>query len=691
MMFLDMPQPGERVAFYGRVSQPTQKIEHQTAQGKSFFDETGIHVPDELWFIDQGGRRHKSEKRESFQRLLSLCQSGNLDWISVAQFDRWGVKDVDEFWKLRLDLKAIGVRLWCIQDRLEMTSANQGDCWQIFAKAVGNTASMETHADRNISKMVERALDGWHMSGSHPYGTDLVCCDLDDKRPLFRVVQIGKYTKNVSKNLYRILHYAEDGVTVAREEMSDTMPPRDCKKNGYRLAPTIETDRIETVKLIFELFDSGLDNGHIARHLDQAGITYFGKHWGWNTIDPILRNPAYVGRPAWGKVAKGYYRQTFGGKSELPPKRNRDEPLHYDKGTANYVYPRQPVFPPDSFMPPDLWERVNSRQKQHKAADRKGYKTRDIAKHPLAGIICCPDCGKLMDIHSSAAKGKDNPIRYFICSTYVRTRRKECRANSVMWKHLNAASIQMLDQAKEKLKALGKLPVNNLDMGRILAEERLLWPVIGRVFCDMMRALGRTHFDAPVNPWTDPIEDVLAHKAELKAAFNEVYRAYQNHHQKSSGTSGKRVAEIEAEIDQLGTIAAETPSERQRQSYWQRTSELEAELTRLQSVSVSLLDRLASLVEQAQRLLQRLGQMQTAKDSQLFRVFLSKIVPRFKRIKCKDGIERSYVEGFQFVPKDSLSDAVGGVMEILDTRRGKDSLLRPARSWREKSGCPSRG
>lgn len=678
MMILNMPQPGERVAFYGRVSQPTQKIEHQIVQGETFFNEKTIHVPDELWFIDKGGRRHKSEKRADFQRLLSLCQSGQLDWITVAQFDRWGVKDVDEFWKLRLDLKATGVRLWCIQDRLEMTSADQGDCWQIFAKAVANTASMESHADRNISKMVERALDGWHMSGSHPYGTDLVCCDLDNKRPLFRVVQIGKYTKNVSKNLYRILHYAEDGFTVSREEMSDSMPPRDCKKNGYRLAPTIATDRIETVRLIFELFDAGLDNGQIARHLDQAGITYFGKHWGWNTIDPILRNPAYVGRPAWGKTAKGYYRQVFGGKSEVPPKRSRDEPLHYDKGVANYIYPRQPVFPPTSFMPLDLWERVNSRLKEHRAVDRKGYKTRDIAKHPLAGIICCPDCNKPMDIHSSAAKGKDHPIRYFICSTYVRTRRKECRANSVMWRHLDAASDQVLERSKEKLKALGMMPVNNLDLGKILSEERLLWPVIGRVFCDMLRALGRTHFYTPVDPWNDSLEDVLAHKAEVKAAFNEVYQAYQSHHEKMSGTSGNRIAEIESEIDRLGTVAAETPSERQRQRYWQQTSELEAELARIRLGSVSLVDRLASMVRQANGLLQRLNQMQTANNAQLFRVFLAKIVPRFKRIECKDGIERSYVEGFQFVPKESLTDAIGGVMEIQDTRTGTDSSRRRA-------------
>lgn len=670
------PKPGDRIAFYGRVSQPSQKIEHQTEFGKRFYDEEGLYVPEHLWFIDKGGRRHKSEKREGFQRLLSLCKSSGLDWITVAMFDRWGVKDVDEFWKFRLDLKDTGVRLWSIQDRLEMTSADQGDCWQIFAKAVGNTAAMELHADRNIIKMVERAIDGWHMSGNHPYGTDLVCCRLEDKLPLFRVIQVEKDPHNVGNRHYRVLYYAEDGVTVAREERVNRMPPRNCKENGYRLAPSIETDRIETVKLIYELFDGGLENGHIARHLDTLGITYFGKHWGYNTIDPILRNPAYVGRPAWGKNAIGYYRQAFKGKSESPKQRQREEPLTYDKGEKHYIYPRTPVFESDSFMPVELWERVHDRVLEKKKQSRAGFKTRDIAKHPLAGILVCPDCGLPMDISGSQSKGKC--IRYFICSTYVKTRRRKCRANSVQWKYLDNAAEQALSMAMEKLKALGKLPTENLDMGKVLSEERQLWPVIGRVFCDMLVALDRTHFEFPVDPWNDPIEEVLAHKVEIGAAFGEVYRAYLKHHEEASGDSQKRITVIEAELDRLADVAVETPSERQRKRYWQQTSELEVELQQLQADSVSLVHRLSSLINQAKGLHSRLDQLRSANDAQLFRVFLEKIVPQFKRKDCKDGIQRSYVESFQFVPKESLADTIGGVMEVLGNRTDTDSWPRPA-------------
>jgi regulator of replication initiation timing len=385
-----------------------------------------------------------------------------------------------------------------------------------------------------------------------------------------------------------------------------------------------------------------------------------------------LRNPAYVGRPAWGKNAIGYYRQAFDGKSEAPKQRKREEPITYDKGEKHYVYPRTPVFSPDSFMPVDLWERVHNRIMDKKKEDRKGWKTRDIAKHPLAGILVCPDCGLPMDISGSQSKGNDNPIRYFICSTYVKTRRRKCRANSVQWKYLDAAAEEALSQAMGKLEALGKLPSDNLDIGKVLSEERRLWPVIGRVFHDMLAALGRTHFNVPVDPWNDPIEEVVAHKKELKAAFNEVYRSYQTHHRNATADHVERIKAIETELDRLADLAQETPSERQRKRYWQKSTELEAELDQLQAGTVSLVDRLSSLVHQANALHSRLDHLRSANDSQLFRVFLEKIVPQFKRKDCKDGIQRSYVEGFQFVPKESLSDAIGGVMEVCDSRRDRD-------------------
>ena len=177
---VDEPSPKERVAYYGRVSTRRQKLEHQRELVDRYFEERGIVIRDDLRFEDKE-KRHKSEKRQGFQRLLDLCRQGKIDWIVIAAFDRWGISNIDEFWRFRGDLLDHHARLWSVQDRLELTGLEDSDYFRIICAAVGATSSMASQADRNITKMVAMALDGWHASGSVPYGCDLRCCPLSNK------------------------------------------------------------------------------------------------------------------------------------------------------------------------------------------------------------------------------------------------------------------------------------------------------------------------------------------------------------------------------------------------------------------------------------------------------------------------------------------------------------------------------
>ena len=644
--------------------------------GQRFFDEEGLHVPQHLWFTDKE-RRHKSEKREDFQRVLSLVENGALDWIAIATFDRWGVKDIDEFWRLRLQLKDGGVRLWSIQDRLDLISVEQGDCWHIFAKAVACTMQMEVYAEKNIMKMVERALEGWHLSGNHPYGTDLVCCRLSDKLPLFRVHQLSKNPHNVGKRTYRIYYYNEEG-KVEREETVTKMPPRDCKENGYRLAPSIDESRIDDVRVIHELYDSGLENGQIAKALLARGRRYFGKNWGWNTIASILCNPAYIGRPAWGKIAVGQYKHVINGKAERPRQRSKDEPITFDKGDKHYIYPREPVFAPCTFMPVDLFERA---ERRHKSRERRnGHRSRNKARHPLNGLLVCPDCMKPMDISGSQSKG-DTRIMYFICSTYVKTRRNECRANSVQWKYLDAASEQVMERVKGELAELSALSTEQLSSDgllKLMVEHSANFRLIGKLFCEMLEETGRDSFECPVDIFEAPVEMIREHKAEIGAAFKVVYDDYLRKHEISDAKRRGRIAEIEGELDTLADLAKEAPTERQRKRFWSESSELDEEIKRLEQGSASLFDKLASILDHGKALARTIEEMEAVKDAELWRVFVERIVPVFKRRDCKDGIQRSYVEAFQFEPKESATDVLPAVMEIPHTRKGKD-LTRQSR------------
>src|SRR5262245_25438300 len=91
----DRPSPDDRVAYYGRVSTPRQKLEHQREHVLRWAEQSGILLSPEMRFEDKE-KRHKSGKRAEFQGLLDLCRQGRVDWIVICSFDRWGVADVDE-------------------------------------------------------------------------------------------------------------------------------------------------------------------------------------------------------------------------------------------------------------------------------------------------------------------------------------------------------------------------------------------------------------------------------------------------------------------------------------------------------------------------------------------------------------------------------------------------------------------
>jgi DNA invertase Pin-like site-specific DNA recombinase len=124
--------------------------------------------------------RHKSAKRQDFQRLLAHCRRREIDWIVIACFDRWGVSDPDEFSEFRRELMKHDVQLWSVVDNLNLTSLNEGDYFRIVALAVAATRYVEQMAEKNILKMIDMAKSGWAATGNAPYGCDLVCYPVHD-------------------------------------------------------------------------------------------------------------------------------------------------------------------------------------------------------------------------------------------------------------------------------------------------------------------------------------------------------------------------------------------------------------------------------------------------------------------------------------------------------------------------------
>ncbi len=686
-MSSEKPSINSRVAFYGRVSQPRQKLEHQIELGERWCLETGVNINTNSWYLDRGGRRHKSEKRAAFQRLLDAIKERKFDWVVVALFDRWGVGHINEFFRFRDLLTENGVRLYSIQDDLELTSAQEGHCWQIFSKAMASLATMQGHAEKNIVKMVERALNGWHLSGSHPYGTDLMCCRLSDSQPLFRVHLIEKDVKRRGHGRWLVQHLDSDGAVI-REEEANKMPPRDCKTTGYRLTPSLDSKRLEAVRLIHEYYDLGMTNGQIEKALLGRELLYYDKGWGFNCIESILGNSVYIGRPAWAKTATGFYRQAFAGRSAEPRNRNADQPAHYIKDEADFVYPRQLVFPEDAFMDVALFHRVRAKRSARQGAPVR-VKSRDTSKHPLSGLLQCPDCLSPMDIHGTQSKGKAKAIKYFICSTYVRSRRRKCKANSVKWSYLDQAADSLMKHFAGQLDQVSVLAsgLNGRDqVDDLLKEQMSNADEILHLFLEMVVDVDVESIDCELDLLKCSIDEIRNNQQAVADAFFPVFDRYFRKHELSNSERLKRITELESELDRLAEVAVETPSKRQRESIWARSADTQRMIDRLKQSQLSLADRMAALFTQSDALQRLITDTDTVRNSQIWHALIESIVPIWNEHRAPN---EPRVAGFKFTPKKQLGEAVPPAMDIFLAPRGTDSSPPPTSTERGTSHWPS--
>lgn len=659
------PTPQDRVGYYGRVSTRRQKLEHQREVVDRYFDERKIVVPGEVRLEDKE-KRHKSQKREAFQRLLDMCRRGKLDWIVVAAFDRWGVADVDEFWEFRRQLRENHVRLWSVQDRLELTGCEESDYFRIISHAVSCTMAMAHYADRNISKMVSMALDGWHASGSVPFGCDLRCCPLSNKdETLFRVVTLTR-PRDEGGAKYRIIY--PDG----REEITRRMPLRDCKQTGYRLTPSLDQNRIEAVRRIYELYVMGVAFPTMRRWLWDRGLTHYGHPFQDNALLTILQNPAYCGKPAWGKYAIGHYRQVFDKRSEKPKRRGRDDPKQYYKDEEHFVFPREPVFDPTAFFGQNLWEQVQEMMLARKSNHKPRPRRRNRENHPLNGKVICPDCGKPM-VTGQATSRSGERNHYFICGTYAKTQHIGCRANSVRWEILDRAGDEWLTRVKDELLGIAQITVDDdKDILASAGEEKTNSRLLGHLFVQMMKEVGQTHLQCPVWLPSASDEEIIKHKVEIRDAFNRLYDEYRRHREAVNSDRDKRLAKIDSRIDQILKRLDDVPHG--GVAYTKLMAEisgLESERSSLDRPDEDLLHQLRSAIEVSRSLWQILDTKRTLRRAAIWDGLVKSVTPIMRLEEMKNGKTRTKVDGFRFEPTDSIADSVRA-LEIHCAPRGTD-------------------
>jgi hypothetical protein len=666
---MNRPCSTDRCAYLGRVSTPRQKIEHQRESVLRFAEVGRIRLPPVLWFEDHVRRHKMLDEGERFQDLMKLVRARKLDWIIVATFDRWGIRNKNEIFVVIEELRKYDCKLWSVADELDITGTDDASFWRVAARAEAATAYVSQQADKNIQKMVLMAEQGWATTGNNPFGLDLVCYPLDRSRPLFRVVRM----RYKSPHLYRIIHFDPKGKFV-REETSTAMPPRDKKATGYRYAHSVEKGRIKAVQLMFQLFAEGMDEAQISEHLWKLGYKHYDKPFGYHGVQSILQNPAYIGRPMFGKNGVGQYKIVHDRQPKKAERKSTD-PFVIKKPKVQWVGPSAPLDDLPPVIDPALFERVQARFDE-RARTSPAYgkrRSRDRVAHPLNGKVICPDCGKPMVRGSSAPQHKKAKL-FFVCGTYRRTIRKECFANSVSW--------DVLDQATEELlKAVGDR-IDGVTTGKpeLADEEWLLGSELGVIVQQVLlrkRKLSGLYYD--------PKKGVGSALDCYEAAFAEYDKGFS----KRTAPLRKELAEIE---DELANVAVALPAQISRPTIYQRLTERADELERKKA---EIEPQLVPLTDKARAILNELASIKAtiegadkAKKASLLDSFVEAVVPVFDvKTVGKKKSRRVEVVGFRFVPKAGNS-VLSTEMKVVVARTGRDSSRPPAGSWPGMSSMP---
>jgi hypothetical protein len=499
----DHPQPDDRIAYFGRVSTPKQKLEHQWETVSRWAERHDLDIPEErrfeikvrrheaaAMFKEWDKRKDKPRKASRFDDLMALVEAGGIDWIVIATFDRWGISDQDEIFNFRTKLREYNVQLYSVVDNLNITATDNATFLHVAVKAVASTGYVTQQAEKNVQKMISMAEHGWATTGNAPFGLDLVLYPLTDlTKPLWRVVRT-----RFKPAQYRVIYYTDDSrvvrddagfitdeerVKVLREETTPHMPPRDKKATGYRYEPSVETRRLFAVRQMFELYDEGMGFAAISTNLWKQGFGHYDKAFGYHGCESILSNSAYVGRPAWGKVGVGEYRLCL----DKQPQQHRRKPtdtLVVKKGEEHWIYPTRPLFAP--IVNPALFDRVKVKltARPHVNESFGKRRTRDRGTHPLNGKLFCPDCNKPMVLgsfmpgkKSLERSKKAKRFRCFHCGTWRKTNRAECNANTVRWDLLDAATDELLKVVSDRIEAVKTGKPNSTERNEWLFKTQL--------------------------------------------------------------------------------------------------------------------------------------------------------------------------------------------------------------------------
>jgi DNA invertase Pin-like site-specific DNA recombinase len=386
-------------AAYVRVSSDQQDTTRQRQSITGCAERLGLVI--DVWHEDSEGKnpRHRAEKRKAFQRLLSDVAAGRVKTIIVDQQDRFGTKDAFEWGEFIGKLRKHRCRLLDSSGR-ELSADDTGTVITGVVAALTSRDEQRQKAHRSVTGKVNYAGRGEYQGGYAPYGTDVVCFG-PDGREKWRTVYVAHLDRLKVYPDGRRERFRGKNVTPAKDS-TDTL----------RLRPSIETDRIKVVKQIFGWYvTEDLSPRQIADRLNELKISpVFGEAWYKHTIQALLRNPAYIGLPAWNKRAGASFAEYVDGQVRAvdEPKRGKR------RKTQDQIRPDKPEFAP--IIDTRTWETTQRKLSEASTQHTRPRRAPHTAELWLRPFVVCGHCMKPM--HATRGLSNDRLWPSYFCGTY---------------------------------------------------------------------------------------------------------------------------------------------------------------------------------------------------------------------------------------------------------------------------------
>jgi DNA invertase Pin-like site-specific DNA recombinase len=383
-----------------RKSTDQQDERPQVANVANMLRGLGVHVAERHWFTGTVSRR-KVKGNEPFTRMLSMVEAGHVRRLFVESQDRWGTPDRAERYELLTILRESGTALIDLRENKDLTTQDFSTELLAFIKSIKSELELKDLSYRSLRTRVNKFKDesSW-PGGVQPFGYDKA--NHDSQRVLLWV-----WHPTTSRHTGQI-HYAEaDGLTPGPH----CKIPKKAKTDIMLLRPSVDGERVETVKLMFGLYRDGLSLRQVAYRLNSLGSkrTHYGKPWSFHTVRDILENSAYIGDTHFGKVKRGDGLNTFdreGTVKPIDPTQAPEAGVIIRKGTH------------EALIDQTTWDRVQERLERE--STRENYQGGRNAAYWLKPLFRCGHCGANMTGRSySDPRSKAKTISY-VCLTYVR-------------------------------------------------------------------------------------------------------------------------------------------------------------------------------------------------------------------------------------------------------------------------------